>query len=167
MLSVNWPSSTPRALKNGSLPMTSATFICVKDLNAVAKSSISLARRTLSLSPSTLAASWISCDTGLATGLGGLTSKPTPVAVGNISRMSLRRFGWASTLICLAPVILPLGFLMLETRPSWTGSALAVKTVGVARFAALAATAAGVLIAAITAHLALDQIVYECRQERN
>ena len=46
---------------------------------------------------------------------------------------------------------LPPGRLRLATRPSWTGSPPVSKTIGMVVVAAFAASAAGVLVAAITA----------------
>ena len=50
----------------------------------------------------------------------------------------------------LTPVMLPLGRLRFATKPSATGSAAAVNTIGIVEVAAFAATAAGVPVAAIT-----------------
>ena len=51
----------------------------------------------------------------------------------------------------VAPVTLPPGRLRLATRPSATGSLLVVKTMGIVVVVAFATTAAGVLVAAMTA----------------
>ena len=50
----------------------------------------------------------------------------------------------------VTPVTLPPGRLRLATRPSWTGSLPISKTIGMVVVAAFAASAAGVLVAAIT-----------------
>src|SRR5262249_38422967 len=50
----------------------------------------------------------------------------------------------------VAPVTLPLGLFRLVTRPSWTGSPPVSKTIGMVKVAAFAASAAGVVVAAIT-----------------
>jgi hypothetical protein len=73
---------------------------------------------------------------------------------------SSSRFGAISTFNWVAPVTLPPGRLRLATRPSCTGSPLVVKTIGIVVVAALAATAAGVLVAAIT----VNQIACQDRQ---
>ena len=51
----------------------------------------------------------------------------------------------------LTPVTLPPGRLRLATRPSLTGSSPTPKTIGIVAVAALAASAAGVPVATITA----------------
>ena len=51
----------------------------------------------------------------------------------------------------VTPVMLPPGRLRLGTRPSWTGSPPVSKTIGMVVVAAFAASAAGVVVAAITA----------------
>jgi hypothetical protein len=80
-----------------------------------------------------------------------LTSRPTIVAVGISSRTSSSRFGPISTFNWVAPVTLPPGRLKLATRPTSTGLVAVVKTVGTVVVAALAASAAGVVVAASTA----------------
>ena len=59
---------------------------------------------------------------------------------------------------------LPPGRLRLATNPICTGSAIVVKTMGIALVAAFAARTAGVVVAAITAHLPTDQIGCHRRQ---
>ena len=72
------------------------------------------------------------------------------VAVGSNSRSSSSRFGPTSTFKWVTPVTLPPGRLRLATRPSRTGSLPVVKTIGIVVVAAFAASAGGVLVAAIT-----------------
>ena len=52
----------------------------------------------------------------------------------------------------------------VKDRPSWTGSPPVSKTIGIVVVAAFAASAARVLVAAITATLLTNQISYHCRQ---
>ena len=73
------------------------------------------------------------------------------MAAGITSRTSSSRFGPVSTFNWEAPVRLPPGRLKLATRLSSTGLAAVVKTVGTVVVTALAASAAGVLVAASTA----------------
>ena len=56
--------------------------------------------------------------------------------------MSPSRFAPSCTLIMLSPVTLPPGRLKPATRPSCTGSALVMKTIGIVVVALLAAGAA-------------------------
>jgi len=72
-------------------------------------------------------------------------------AAGIISCSSSSRFGETSRLVWVIPVILLPGSFKLATRPSWTGSAPVSKIIGIVLVAALAASAAGVEVAAITA----------------
>ena len=71
---------------------------------------------------------------------------------GSNSCNTCTRFGVISTFVCVTPVTLPPGRFRLLTRPILTGSAPTSKTIGMAVVAALAASAAGVLVAAITVH---------------
>jgi len=64
--------------------------------------------------------------------------------VGTSWRSSSNRFAPNSAARKLAPVTLPPGRLRLATRPSLTGSAPLVKTIGTVVVAALAASAEGV-----------------------
>ena len=71
---------------------------------------------------------------------------------GTSSRRSSSRFAVNSAMKKLIPVMLPPGRARLATRPSLTGSALTVKTMGIVVVAALAANAeAGEPPATITA----------------
>ena len=83
-------------------------------------------------------------------GLLKLMSSANVVAVGMISCSASRRFGATSTLKVVTPVRLPPGRLRLATRPNLTGSPAVTKTIGIVAVAALAASAAGVVVAAIT-----------------
>ena len=73
------------------------------------------------------------------------------LAVGTSSCSNCSRFGAISTFNWVTPVTLPPGRLRLATRPSRTGSPPVSKTIGMVVVAAFAASAAGVLVAAITA----------------
>ena len=83
-------------------------------------------------------------------GLAGLTTSAMTVAVGTNSCSSSSCFGTSSTFNEVTPVILPPGRLRLATSPSWTGSSAIWKTVGIVVVAALAASAAGWPVSAIT-----------------
>jgi hypothetical protein len=72
------------------------------------------------------------------------------VAPGNSSRASSSRFGPTSTLKLVEPVTLPPGRLRLATRPNLIGSPPVVNTIGTVEVAALATSAAGVLVATMT-----------------
>ena len=72
------------------------------------------------------------------------------LAVGTNSCSSSSRFGATSTFNCVTPVTLPPGRLRLATKPSVIGSPPVSKTIGMVVVAAFAASAAGVLVAAIT-----------------
>ena len=72
------------------------------------------------------------------------------LAVGTNSCSSSSRFGATSTVNWVTPVTLPPGRFRLATRPSWTGSPPISKTIGMVVVAAFAASAAGVVVAAIT-----------------
>jgi hypothetical protein len=67
-----------------------------------------------------------------------------------ISCNSSSRFGETSRLVWVMPVMLLPGSFKLATRPSWIVSAPVSKTIGMVLVAALAASAAGVEVAAIT-----------------
>jgi len=71
-------------------------------------------------------------------------------AVGRSSCSNSSIFGVTSWTSWVAPVMLPPGRLRLATRPSWIGSEPISNTIGMVVVAAFAATAAGVLVAAIT-----------------
>src|SRR5262245_55553334 len=109
-----------------------------------------LAWRTWSCRPKALAAACIALDWVSATGPLGLTSRAMTFAVGISSCSNSNRFGKTSMLSWTAPVTLPPGWRRLVTRLSWTGLLLVVKTIGTVVVAALAANAAGVLVAAMT-----------------
>src|SRR5262245_54231427 len=83
--------------------------------------------------------------------LAGLTSTATRFAVGTNARRSSSRFAVNSALKKLMPVTFPPGRARLATSPSLTGSAPVRKAIGIVVVAALAASAAEVLVAAITA----------------
>jgi hypothetical protein len=80
-----------------------------------------------------------------------LMSRAMTLAVGTNSCSNCSRFGANSTFVLVTPVALPPGRLRLATSPSRTGSEAISKTIGMVVFAAFAAIAAGVLVAAITA----------------
>ena len=86
------------------------------------------------------------------------------LAVGINSCSNCSRFGAISTFVWVTPVTLPPGRLRLATRPIWMGSAPVSKTIGMVVVAAFAASAAGVLVAAITATWRLNQISHHRRQ---
>ena len=65
-------------------------------------------------------------------------------AVGATSCNRPTRFAKGALLNKLMPVTLPPGRLKLGTKPSWTGSMTAVKTIGIVVVAALAAISEGV-----------------------
>src|SRR5262249_23959376 len=81
-------------------------------------------------------------------GSAGLTSRAISRAVGTSSYSSCRSFGAVSTFNWVTPVTLPPGRLRLVTRPIWIGSDPVSKTTGMTVVAALAARAAGLLVAA-------------------
>jgi hypothetical protein len=60
--------------------------------------------------------------------------------------------------------MLPAGRARLATQPSATGSLAVVKTIGIFVFVAFAASAAGVLVAAMTGHLTANQFGGKLRQ---
>ena len=74
----------------------------------------------------------------------GSRSNAKRVAAGMNSCSISRRFGATSMFISPNPVELPPGRLRLATRPTLTGSAPKLKTIGIVVVAALAASAAGV-----------------------
>ena len=73
------------------------------------------------------------------------------LTVGTNSCNNCSRFGAISTCALVTPVTLPPGRLSPATRPSRIGSEAISKTIGMVVVAAFAASAAGVLVAAITA----------------
>jgi hypothetical protein len=83
-------------------------------------------------------------------GLAGLTRRPATLAFGANWCSNSSRFGVTSALSCVIPVMFSPGLLRLVTSPSWIGSKPVSKTIGMVVFAAFAASAAGVLVAAIT-----------------
>jgi hypothetical protein len=89
-------------------------------------------------------------------GIGRVDEQHNGVAFGSASCINCSRFDANSTFIDMIPVKLLPGLFRLETRPSQIGSPLVVNTTGIVVFAAFAAAAAGVLVAAIT--LALRRI---------
>lgn len=109
-----------------------------------------MAFTTWGCKPSLRVAACESLDWVSTLGLVGLTSKAMMVALGTESCSNSTSFGPSSTLNKVAPVILPPGRFRLVTSPICTGSAMVVKTTGIVAVAALAASAAGVLVAAIT-----------------
>ena len=80
----------------------------------------------------------------------GLIRSAMTRAVGTNSCSSSSRFGATSTFNWVAPVTLPPGRFRLATKPSLIGSPPISKTMGIVVVAAFAASAAGVLVAAIT-----------------
>ena len=72
------------------------------------------------------------------------------VAVGTASCSSSSRFDPSSTPNVVTPVTLPPGRARLATRPSLTGSPPVAKTIGIVVVTALAASAEGVPVTAIT-----------------
>src|SRR5262249_32687788 len=80
---------------------------------------------------------------GLKAWAGGLTRKPTDVAVGTNSRSNSNRFPPSSLVKKLTPVTFPPGWLRLDTKPSSIGLPPLVNTIGIVAVAALAATTAG------------------------
>src|SRR4029453_13143903 len=85
-----------------------------------------------------------------AAGKFGLTSTPITAGLGTSARSNSRRFAPSAEMYALTPVALPVGRLRLATKPAATGSTAAVKTIGIVELAALAASAAGGPVAAIT-----------------
>jgi hypothetical protein len=81
----------------------------------------------------------------------GIDSQSEDRGFGHQRCSSSIRFGPSSIVICVAPVTLPPGRAILVTSPSCTGSLPVVKTIGIVVVAFFAASAAGVLVAAITA----------------
>src|SRR5262249_44189807 len=75
----------------------------------------------------------------------------TTLAVGSSSCSNSSRFGATSTYLLVTPVRLPPGRLRLATRPVRIGSIPPSKTIGMVVVTAFAATAAGLLVATITA----------------
>jgi len=84
-------------------------------------------------------------------GLAGLTSRAMVLALGTCSCSSSSRFDATSVFNDVMPVTLPPGRLKLATRPCATGSRLVLKTMGIVVVAALAASAAAISGAVITA----------------
>ena len=111
-----------------------------------------------------VAAAALSFDADAVRGSGGLTSSTMVVAFGSASCINCSRFDANSTFIDMIPVKLLPGLFRLETRPSQIGSPLVVNTTGIVVFAAFAAAAAGVLVAAITLALRRTQIGNDRRQ---
>src|SRR6516225_1360600 len=139
--SANAASSSARLVKRLSELIRSASArICSNVAKTAAKSL--LACRRWSLIPRTPAAGCRRPHVSSPFGLLGLRSTATAVAVGITSCSSSSRFGATSTFNCVAPVILPPGRPRLPTRPSCTGSAAVVKTMGIVVIAALAGRAA-------------------------
>jgi len=73
------------------------------------------------------------------------------LTAGMSSSSSSSRFEAVSTTSMVTPVTLPPGRFRLATRPSWTGLAAVVNTIGMVAVAAFAASPAGVVSAAIAA----------------
>jgi len=84
-------------------------------------------------------------------GLAGLMRSAMTRAEGSNSCSNSSRFGNTSSPNWVTPVTLPPGRLRLATKPSLTGSAAVSKIIGTVVVAAFAASAAGVLVATITA----------------
>jgi hypothetical protein len=99
----------------------------------------------------------LSLDMAPALGLAGFASPAMMIAVGTASCSSSTRFAHASTFKFLMPVTLPLGRLMLATRPISTGSAAAEKTIGIVMLPVFAARAEGPPPTTITATLRLTR----------
>src|SRR5262249_15028163 len=125
---------------------------CIRLAKTCSKSPSLLAFSTWRLRPSVRAAACEARATGPATvGWAGLMRSPTPLAAGTSSRTSSSRFGAISKFKLVTPVMLPPGRFRLATRPSWIGSPAVSKTTGTVAAAALAASTAGTVVAAITA----------------
>src|SRR6516225_12321782 len=140
-------SRSIRLVKNGSGTMTSPPG---RSWTTVAKAiSISrsvLAFRTWSCSPRLRAATCSSCNWGSASsGLLGLTSRATVIAVGTSACSSSSRFDPTCAVKLVTPVRLPPGRARLATSPIATGSPPTKNTIGIVVVAALAASVAGVL----------------------
>ena len=82
-----------------------------------------------------------------AAGPVGLMSTAMRAVAGMSSRRSSRRFATSSALKILMPVRLPPGRARLATRPSLTGSSVAMKTMGIEVVASLAASEAPATVA--------------------
>jgi len=121
--------------------------------NTPSNSRSSPAFRTWTSTPSVRADRSTSLSWGSATaGLFGLTSRATTRPAGITSCSSSSPFAPITSIANeAAPVTLPLGRLRLVTRPRLIGSPAVSNTIGIVEVAALAASAAGVLVAAITA----------------
>ena len=102
--------------------------------------------------PRICAAAGTSPDLGLGNRLSaGLTNRAMTFAAGITSWSNCIRFGANLHVLSGHARDLPPGRLKAATRPIFTGSAPVSKTIGMVIFAAFAASAAGVLAAAITA----------------
>ena len=123
-----------------------------KVANTVSKSRSVVACSTRICSPRVPAAVRRSLDWASARlGLVGLTSKAKVVAVGTTSCNNCSHFGTTSVVNVVVPVRLPPGWFRLETSPSSTESPAVKKTIGMVVVAVFAASAAGVVVATITA----------------
>ena len=91
---------------------------------------------------------------------------PLSRLLGTRVRNNSSRFAPSSTERKLTPVILPLGRLRLATRPDSTGSLPIAKTIGIVVVAALAARAAGIGLATITATRRLTRSAANIRCNR-
>jgi hypothetical protein len=91
------------------------------------------------------AAARMSATKAWASGLTGLISAAKRAARGTNSCNNPTRLDPSSPAMELTPVTLPPGRLRLATRPVWTGSPPALKTIGMVVVADLAAAAAVVL----------------------
>ena len=85
------------------------------------------------------------------------------LALGTTSCSSSSRFDATSVFKDVVPVTLPPGRFKLATRPTVTGSALVLKTIGMVVVAALAASAEAVVGGSDYGDLALNQV---CNQHR-
>src|SRR5262249_8356631 len=144
-------------MKNGSAPTRSALAPCwVIVAHAVSISRSLSALRTVSCSASTRAAASTSLNCRSVPGKFGFTSTAILLVAGASSRINPSCFEPSSTSKLFTPVTLPPGRFKLATRPNLIGSSAVVNTIGIVEVAALVASAAGVLVAAMT--LAANQI---------
>src|SRR5262249_49132804 len=136
-------TSLRRINKKGSEPTSRPSGCCAAiALNAASSSGGVLALYILSSSPLARAAAWASLISGTASGLSGLASMATLLAVGTSSRSPSILFCPTGAVISVIPVALPLGWLRLSTSPAAIGSKPTTNTIGIV-VAALAANAAG------------------------
>ena len=111
-------SCTLRLLNNTLLPTTNASIpFRTSSANAVSISPLALAPKISICRPMLAAAVRNSATIELVCGALGSTSRPYRAAPGTSSFRSPSRFGPSSEAIKVTPVRLPLGRLMLATRP--------------------------------------------------